>query len=88
MVLDIVRPAGHVANVGVHGKTVDLPLDRLWISNITITTGLVNTNTTGTLLKLIAQKKLPVDQFIGHTFDLSDIEKAYDTFPEPPKQRH
>jgi alcohol dehydrogenase len=40
---------------------VDLPLDKLWISNIAITTGLVNTNTTGTLLKLVAQHKLPVD---------------------------
>jgi alcohol dehydrogenase len=80
MVLDIVRPAGHVGNVGVHGRGVDLPLDRLWISNITITTGLVNTNTTGTLLKLIAQQKLQVDPFVSHVFDLSDIEKAYDTF--------
>jgi alcohol dehydrogenase len=80
MVLDIVRPAGHVANAGVHGKGVDLPLDKLWISNITITTGLVNTNTTGTLLKLVAQKKLRVDQFVSHSFDLNDIEKAYDTF--------
>lgn len=69
-----------VANAGVHGKGVDLPLDRLWISNITITTGLLNTNTTGTLLKLVAQKKLPVDQFVSHAFDLNDIEKAYDTF--------
>jgi alcohol dehydrogenase len=80
MVLDIVRPAGHVANAGVHGVGVELPLDRLWISNVTITTGLVNTNTTGTLLKLVAQKKLPVDQFVSHAFDLNDIEEAYDTF--------
>jgi alcohol dehydrogenase len=80
MALDIVRPAGHVANAGVHGVGVNLPLDRLWISNITVTTGLVNTNSTGTLLKLVAQKKLPVGHFISHTFDLNDIEKAYDTF--------
>jgi alcohol dehydrogenase len=80
MVLDLVRPAGHVANVGVHSKGADLPLDKLWISNITITTGLVNTNTTGTLLKLVAQQKLQVDPFVSHEFDLNDIEKAYDTF--------
>ncbi len=80
MVLDMVRPGGHVANVGVHGKGVDLPLDSLWISNITLTMGLVNTNTTGTLLKLVAQKKLMVKKFVSHTFDLKDIEKAYDTF--------
>ncbi|RAX48228.1 alcohol dehydrogenase [Arthrobacter sp. AQ5-05] len=80
MVLEMVRPGGHVANVGVHGKGVELPLDSLWISNITITMGLVNTNTTGTLLKLVAQKKLAVDKFVSHTFALHDIEEAYDVF--------
>jgi alcohol dehydrogenase len=52
--------SGHVVNAGYTAE-VDLPLDKLWISNIAITTGLVNTNTTGTLLKLVAQHKLPVD---------------------------
>ena len=80
MCLDIVRPAGHVANVGVHGTSVTLALDELWISNITITTGLVNTNTTATLLKMVAQQKLPADQFISHTFALTDILEAYDIF--------
>lgn len=80
MCLDIVRPAGHVANVGVHGKSVDLPLQDLWISNINISMGLVNTNTVGTLLKLVAQKKIVVDAFISHTFDLENIIEAYDVF--------
>ncbi|MEO6070982.1 MAG: alcohol dehydrogenase catalytic domain-containing protein, partial [Chitinophagaceae bacterium] len=31
----IVRPGGHVAVVGVHGKPVDLQLQDLWIKNIT-----------------------------------------------------
>ena len=77
---ELVRPGGTVANVGVHGKGVNLPLDTLWISNITLTMGLVNTNTTAILLKLVAQKKLKVDKFVSHTFDLHDIEEAYDTF--------
>lgn len=80
MCFDIIRPAGTVANVGVHGTSVDLPLQDLWISNISITTGLVNTNTTDTLLKLVAQGKLPAEEFISHRFDLVDIEKAYDVF--------
>jgi alcohol dehydrogenase len=80
MCLDIVRPAGHVANVGVHGKSVDLPLQDLWISNINISMGLVNTNTVGTLLKLVAQKKIEVDAFVSHTFALGDIIEAYDVF--------
>lgn len=80
MCFDIIRPAGTVANVGVHGQSVDLPLQDLWISNIAITTGLVNTNTTDTLLKLVAQGKLPAEEFISHRFDLQDMEKAYDVF--------
>ena len=80
MCLDVIRPAGHVANVGVHGKGVPLPLDTLWISNITIAMGLVNTDTTATLLKMVAEKTLPADLFVSHTFDLGDIEKAYDVF--------
>ena len=80
MCLDIVRPAGHVANVGVHGKPVEFPLQDLWISNIQISMGLVNTNTSGTLLKLMAQQKIPVDEFISHTFQLNDILEAYDVF--------
>ena len=55
----IVRPGGHVANIGVHGKSVDLALNELWIKNIDISMGLVNTNTLGMLLKLVAEHKLP-----------------------------
>jgi alcohol dehydrogenase len=80
LALDIVRPAGHVANVGVHCKPVEFPIQDLWIANLTITTGLVNTNTTDDLLKLLVQHKLPVQRFVSHTFSLSDIMAAYDVF--------
>ncbi len=80
MCLDIVRPAGHVANVGVHGKAVEFDLQNLWISNIVISMGLVNTDTLGTLLKLVAQGKIPAEHFISHTFALGDIMEAYDVF--------
>lgn len=80
MTLSIVRPAGHVANVGVHGKPVELPLDRVWIDNLTITTGLVNTDSSAMLIKLLAQKKIDVSGFISHRFPLNDIIDAYDTF--------
>lgn len=80
MCLDIVRPAGHVANVGVHGKPVELPLQDLWISNINISMGLVNTDTVDTLLKMVAQNKIVTDDFVSHTFALPDIISAYDVF--------
>ncbi|MBE7194432.1 MAG: zinc-binding dehydrogenase, partial [Gordonia polyisoprenivorans] len=80
MCLDIVRPAGHVANVGVHGKPVELPIQDLWISNIVMSMGLVNTNTLGTLLKLVAQRRIDPEPFISHRFGLGEIIDAYDVF--------
>ena len=80
MCTDLVRPGGHVANVGVHGRAVELPLQDLWIKNITISMGLVNTDTLGMLLKLVTQNKLPVDAFVTHRFGLDDMMGAYDTF--------
>lgn len=80
MCLGIIRPAGHVANVGVHGQAVELALQDLWSSNITLRTGLVNTNTLGTLLKLVTSRKIAPEPFISHTFALHDILEAYDVF--------
>ena len=80
MATEIVRPGGRVANVGVHGTSVDLQLQNLWIHNIAITMGLVNSNTTPMLLKLVASGRLKVDNFATHHFKLHDMMDAYDTF--------
>ncbi|WP_426562611.1 zinc-dependent alcohol dehydrogenase family protein [Angustibacter sp. McL0619] len=80
MCVDLVRPGGNVANVGVHGKAVELDLQKLWIQNITISMGLVNTTTLAMLLKLVAQHKLPASELVTHRFSLQDIETAYETF--------
>ncbi|MBM7276502.1 zinc-dependent alcohol dehydrogenase family protein [Gordonia rubripertincta] len=80
MCLDVVRPAGHVANVGVHGAPVEFALQDLWISNINVSMGLVNTDTLGVLLKLVAQRRIDPDLFISHRFALDDIIEAYDVF--------
>jgi len=80
MCTQLVRPGGSIANVGVHGRAVQLHLQDLWIKNITISMGLVNTTTLGMLLKLVAQHKLPVERFITHKFALDDVMSAYDTF--------
>lgn len=76
----IVKPGGNLANVGVHGKKVDFEIQDLWIKNVTITTGLVNANTTSMLMKAVATNKLPVDKLITHHFKLDEIEKAYEVF--------
>ena len=87
MATEIVRPGGHVANVGVHGKPVPLHVENLWIQNISISMGLVNTNTTPMLLKLVAQHKIPAAQLATHRFDFDQVLDAYDTFSRAAETR-
>ena len=80
MCTELVRPGGTVANVGVHGASVDLKLQDLWIKDIAITMGLVSATTTPMLLKLVEQDKLPAARFATHHFSLDQMMEAYDTF--------
>lgn len=76
----IVKPGGHIANVGVHGVKVDFELEKLWIKNLTITTGLVNTNTIPMLLKAVSANKLDLNKMITHHYPLAELEHAYQVF--------
>lgn len=77
---ELVRPGGRIANVGVHGKPVTLHLEDLWIKNITLTTGLVNGTTVGTLLDLLAHGKIDAGAFGTHSFHLDQMVDAYEVF--------
>jgi len=76
----LVRPGGRVANVGVHGGPASLHLEDLWIRNVTITTGLVDTYSTPTLLKLLSTHQVDLARFVTHRFRMGDFMHAYDTF--------
>jgi len=76
----IVAPGGVIANIGVHGRSVELHLERLWSQNITVTTRLVDTVTTPLLMKTVLAGRLRPEELITHRFKLSEIMKAYDTF--------
>jgi alcohol dehydrogenase len=77
---EIVAPGGVIANIGVHGKKVDLHLETLWSQNVAITTRLVDTVSTPMLLKTVQSKKIDPAQLITHRFKLEDILEAYETF--------
>lgn len=83
----IVKPGAHIANVGVHGVKVDFEIEKLWIKNLTITTGLVNTNTTPMLIKAASANKLPLQKLITHRFKLEEIEHAYEIFLNGAKEK-
>ena len=80
---ELVRAGGTVANVGVHGAPATLHLESLWIRNVTITTGLVDTYSTPTLLRLIAEGRLDTEGLVTHRFGLDEIQDAYDVFSRP-----
>jgi alcohol dehydrogenase len=77
---ELIRPGGRLANVGVHGHPATLHLERLWIRDVLITTGLVDTFTTPKLLKLIASGRLDPTVFATHRFSLDETMDAYDVF--------
>ncbi|GAB1516730.1 zinc-dependent alcohol dehydrogenase family protein [Actinophytocola sp. KF-1] len=79
----LVRAGGHVANVGVHGKAATLHLEDLWIRNVTITTGLVDTSSTPMLLRMLAAGRIDPGRFITHRFALDEMQAAYDVFSRP-----
>jgi alcohol dehydrogenase len=82
----IVAAGGRIANVGVHGKSVELHLEKLWDRNISITTRLVDTATTAMLLKVVRSGKLQPGKLVTHRFAMNDIMRAYDTFANAAKE--
>ena len=82
----IVGAGGRVANVGVHGRPVELHMEKLWDRNISLTTRLVDTVTTPMLLKLVRAGKLRPGELVTHRFAMNDIMKAYDTFGNAAKE--
>jgi alcohol dehydrogenase len=76
----LARPGGHIANIGVHGEAVTLHLEDLWIRDVTITTGLVDTKTTPTLLRLLMSDQVDAGRFVTHHFTFDHFVEAYDVF--------
>ncbi len=80
LAVELSRPGGRIANIGVHGEPATLHLEQQWIRNITITTGLVDTYSTPTLLRLVTGGQIDAGRFITHRFALDEFDEAYDVF--------
>ena len=76
----LVRPGGTIANIGVHGVPVELPMQEMWIQNVTLTMGLVDTVSIPTLLKMVASGRLPAEKMGTHSFGFDEMDEAYDVF--------
>src|SRR5258708_4250207 len=80
LAVELSRPGGRIANIGVHGEPATLHLEEQWIRNITITTGLVDAYSTATLLRLLTSRQVDAGRFITHRFALDEFNQAYDVF--------
>lgn len=76
----LVRPGGTIANIGVHGTPVELPMQEMWIQNVTLTMGLVDTVSIPTLLTMVASGRIPAEKMGTHTFTFGQMDEAYDVF--------
>ena len=79
---EMIRPGGRMANKGVHGRPAALHLEKLWIRDVTVTTGLVDTHTIPRLMRLVASGRLDPTIFATHRFALNDKMGTYDTFAD------
>jgi len=84
---DIVAPGGHLANVGAHGRSVELKMDTLWLRNITLTTRLVDAVSTSMLLKTVLSRKIHPRNLITHEYGLNETLKAYDVFGNATREK-
>jgi alcohol dehydrogenase len=84
---EIVAPGGTIANIGVHGKKVDLHLESLWDRNISIATRLVDTVTIPMLFKTVGSHRIDPRLLITHHFELDHILDAYETFSAAAKTK-
>jgi len=69
-----------VTYVGTCNELNAAYLERLWDSNITLTTCLVDAGTTPMLLRMVQSGRLDARKLVSHRFQLTEIMKAYDTF--------
>lgn len=76
----LVRPGGRIANIGVHGVPVELPMQEMWIQNVTLTMGLVDTVSIPTLLKMVSSGRIPAEKMGTHTFTFGELDEAYEVF--------
>jgi alcohol dehydrogenase len=76
----LVRPGGTIANIGVHGAPVELPMQDMWIKNVTVTMGLVDTVSIPTLLRMVGSGRIPAEKMGTHSFTFDEVDQAYEVF--------
>jgi alcohol dehydrogenase len=78
LAVNLTRPGARIASIGLHGKPAALHLEDQWIRAITVTTGLVDTYSIPTLLRLVSSGQLDASKLVTHRFGFDDFDAAYE----------
>ncbi len=55
-------------------------MHEMWIQNVKLTMGLVDTVSIPTLMTMVASGKIPAEKMGTHTFTFDQMDEAYDVF--------
>jgi threonine dehydrogenase-like Zn-dependent dehydrogenase len=86
-ILPTATRSGRVANIGAHGRPARLDLDELWMRDITVTTGLDDTYSTPTLMRLLTSSRLDASRFVTHHFSVDRFMEAYEVLTQSAETR-
>ena len=62
------------------GRPVSLPMQDMWIQNVTLTMGLAGTVSIPALLKMVASGRMPAEKIGTHSFTFAQMDGACDVF--------
>ena len=85
MAWKIARANAIVALVGMYDRPQILPLPDMYGKNLIFKTGGVDARHSDLLLELISKGKINIDFLITQSYNLSDIESAYEFFEKKPE---
>jgi alcohol dehydrogenase len=80
LAVELVRPGGHIANIGVHEVPAPLHLESLWSKQITLTTGIPSALTAPQLMRAIEAGSLDATKLITHRLPIAEMMKGYELF--------
>lgn len=80
--LEAAKPGGNILWFGVSSPEMEVPIKpfEVYQKELTIQGSFVNPYTTQKAVKLLSEGKIKTDQLISHRFDLSQFDKAIDTY--------
>jgi len=81
--IELVRPAGRVVLVGLHGQATAIDLNRILVKELTLFGAYAYRTEFDEAIRLLADGQLRQEALVSHTFPLDEIEQAFAVQSDP-----